>query len=122
MRHLFKYVALAIVIASVIGDAIRVEYHPYDESVDKKGLYIVSAISSESDFCLSRHQFTAPHTQVLAYDRKTDFIHQHNFEFVKEGAVCNVRMQCTVLVRYINKYSSLTEPAHILAMLRRLII
>lgn len=122
MRRLLKYLVLVVVVVSVIGGTIRMDYQPAEDSIEKTGLYFIGRTPLESDLCFSRQHFTTPPTQMQVYDRKTDFIHQHNFEFVKEGNVCNVRTNAAILIRYINRHASLTEPAHMLALLRRLII
>lgn len=122
MRRLFKYLALVIIVVSLVRDTIRVDYHYNKDTIEKTGLYFIGIASSESDFCFSRQQLTTLPVQMQVYARKSNFVHQHNFEFVKEGNVHNVRISVTTLTRYINRHASLTEPAHILVLLRRLII
>lgn len=123
MKNLFKYLTLILVIVSVVAGTIRQESRHYEDADNiEQQPFLAGNPASESDMCFSYGYSSTLPIQIKTDDRRSDYTHRHNFEFVKVGSVFNIRTKCLIQTKSINRYSSLTEPAHILSLLRRLII
>lgn len=126
MKGLFKYLIIIFVAAAFSNDASRPVFVSSDMDFfgyDLESTACSASLSAtDSDICLPRQVSSMNSVRLQKSARRTGNVLRYTLEFVKSGKTLNAGIQDFVQRNSINSYSSLTEPAHRLSRLGKLII
>ncbi len=126
MKSLLKYLIVIIVAAAFWN---RADGFVRTDSNEKAAVHHINEIqadssisASESEFCPPRQASFANTTRVQSTARRTNCVHRNSLEFIKCGKIINAGQRYFIQRKSTIGHSSLTEPAHKLLALGKLII
>lgn len=124
MKRVLKYLILFIVAVAFFEapDRVDISEHCVQDKMIENVEISTFLSETDHDFCLPRQVSSSGLARLQSNTRRNDNIQRQSFEFVKSGKAINPNIIYFVQKITINTYSSLTDPAHLLACLGKLII